>query len=136
MLEEKPSVAPLPERSQCLYVEPLPNGDRKNCKNCALWVTSSRCLIHDPVIWVDKEAICGYWVGGKPQEGDLHLNMKLGDFVSPAFSGLTIVKEGTSCDNCKWYEPKDAGSGRCHGLEEKGQPPPVQARGCCARWEQ
>ena len=130
---EEPKKAPLPEKSQCLFVEPLPNGDRKNCKNCALWVTSARCLIHDPKLHIPEDWICGYWVGGKPLDTDLKLDIK--QYIPPSLTGLGSAPEGTACDNCRWFESTSEAQGKCHGLQEKGKPPIVAARACCSRWD-
>jgi hypothetical protein len=131
---EQGGEAPLPEKSQCLYVEPLPNGERKNCKNCALWVTTSRCLIHDPTIHIPGDWICGYWVGGRPLDSDLHLDIK--QYIPPSFTGLGVAIDGTACDNCMWYEAESKERGKCHALQEHSKPASVLARACCSRWQQ
>lgn len=133
MREESSDRAALPNKAQCLYVEPLPSGERKNCKNCALWVTDFRCLIHEPTIHIAADAICGYWVGGKPRDSDFRLAIET--YIPPSLTGLTFALQGTSCDNCTWYESQEQEKGRCHGLQEGGKPASVRARACCARWE-
>jgi hypothetical protein len=134
LLSEESDEAPLPEKSQCLYVEPLPNGERKNCKNCALWVTSARCLIHEPSIHIGPDWVCGYWVGGKPLDSDFHLQIK--NYIPRSLTGLTVAKEGTACDNCKWFDrEKGEEKGHCEALQEQGKPAAVEARGCCSRWD-
>ena len=64
------------------------------------------------------------------------------DAVDPKHSGLAKVPGGTSCDNCEYYKRKDAKSGICQvvqiGVGESGsigKLAPVEAMGCCARWE-
>lgn len=134
VLGEENAHAPLPTLPQVLYVPPLPDKARKNCSNCCMFVTSGSCQLHGPKTKISPQAVCGYWVGGKPRPQRLLVDV---DYVNPSLSGLDIVKGGTSCDTCKWFEAAQPGKGTCHGVRnESGSGlASVEARGCCARWE-
>lgn len=131
-----PSTAdvPLPEAHQVLYVGPLPDRSRKNCKNCCLYVVDRTCSIHNPNITVAPDAVCGYWVGGVPA-AERRTNKV--DYVDPDYSGLGIIKGGTSCDNCKWFKRIKAEQGTCEATRDESGDDlmTVHPRGCCARWE-
>jgi hypothetical protein len=133
-LLEAESAIPLPRAHQVLYVGPLPDGARKNCANCCLYVKDETCSIHDPEIHVKPDAVCGYHVGGEP--ANKRRSNKV-EYVDPDFSGLGVVQGGTSCDICKFYKSEGKDSGRCQAVigEEGEQLLKVSARGCCARWE-
>jgi len=52
------------------------------------------------------------------------------------------MPEGTSCDLCRYYMPKDRNEGFCYAVAQGDQPPagevptPVVGKACCARWEE
>ena len=117
-----------------LYQKPNPDGSRKSCNNCVTWVRTNRCLVHDPDLEVKKNMICGYYIYGTPQER--WPESWEHEPVDKELSGLDTVDGGTSCDVCKWYDGDDD-EGLCQAVNELGttSPAPVQARGCCARWE-
>lgn len=123
------------------YVHPNPDGSRKMCENCFLWQQSDNgCFIHEAGIVATPESVCDYHVYGRPfQGGD-------GDFlqrtnmspVTPEESGLEQVPEGTSCDRCRYYESQGSLGGLCLALDDPDNPgahPPVEALGCCNRFE-
>lgn len=132
----EPTSAPLPQLAGVVYAHPNPDGSRKNCLNCFMWASSTQqCDIHAPYVRVSAESVCGYHVYGNPRRvrtDDLGV-----DPVEPELSGLTLAPGGTSCDTCTWFDRLAAG-GQCMALanEDTGQPPvPVEALGCCARWQ-
>ena len=129
--------APLPFPWGVLYAKPNPDGSRKNCVNCMMFlINKERCSIHPKDFKVVAEGDCGYHVFGEPMEkGMPHPGI---DPVDPALSGYEVVPGGSSCDICIYYEPQSETKGLCHGVanEKEGRPPqPVQALGCCGRWE-
>lgn len=130
------SRAPLPFAWGVLYAKPNPDGSRKLCQNCFMWSWQDRrCSIHAPDLEVPAAAVCGYHVFGDPAPARPEIpNL---DPVDPKLSGFIVTQIGTSCDICVYYEPTSATKGLCHGVAKKdGKPPqPVQALGCCARWE-
>ena len=126
------SGAGLPRVDQVLYAHSNPDASRKSCSNCMLWIRTNQCAIHAQHIEILPEAICGYHVYGQPL--DEYPNQGQ-DPVEPELSGLTIVAAGTSCDTCRWYEPRGAG-GLCNAvIDETGSRARVEALGCCTRWE-
>lgn len=133
ILEAESSI-PLPRAHQVLYVGPLPDGARKNCSNCCLYVKDETCSIHDPKVHVLPESVCGYWVGGEPAQKRRANKV---EYVDPNFSGLGIAKDGTSCDSCRFYKSLDRESGQCRAVraEEGDGLLKVKSKSCCARWE-
>ncbi|MCI0564392.1 MAG: hypothetical protein MN733_38460 [Nitrososphaera sp.] len=78
---------------------------------------------------------CGYHVFGLPMEVRMpHEDL---DPVDEKLSGFEIIPGGTSCDICVYYEPTSGTKGLCHAVarSDRHPPQPVQALGCCARWE-
>jgi hypothetical protein len=137
MAEEELPPAPLPFPWGVIYSKPNPDGSRKMCMNCMMWsYQDEKCSIHRANLNVPPEAICGYHVFGEPMEKRMpHKGM---DPVDEALSGFDVVRGGTSCDICIYFEPTALGKGVCHAVaqEKTGLPPqPVQPLGCCARWE-
>lgn len=119
----------LPEEWGVLLAAPNPDGSRKKCSNCMMWVTTNQCHIHAKDEVITGAHTCGYHVYGQPEtEWMDHPGI---DPVKPKWSGLELVPEGTACDNCAHYAGED-GSGRC--LAVAGHPK-VLGRMCCARWK-
>ncbi len=112
--------------------------------NCMMWISKDQqCEIHAENIMVTKDHDCGYHVFGKPHPKRMHKadGVHL-DPVDPKHSGLAKVPGGSVCGNCEYYKKKDAKSGICQvvqiGVGESGsigKLAPVEAMGCCARWE-
>ncbi len=120
-----------PTPGGALYVEPNPDGTRKLCDNCIMWVrTADQCVIHSKDTEVKKSMVCGYHVYGKPMDKWMdHPDIVP---VEPKYSGLEEVGEGTSCDNCYHYHED-----KCYAIAPKdGETPPVPVDdlGCCALW--
>lgn len=113
-------MASLPQLWGVLYAHPNRNGERKRCSNCRFFGnTPTGCDIF--TVGVTEEMVCGYHVE---------------EMADPEVSGLETVPEGTSCDTCKFYRPQDRMAGVCTAVVgENGGPAPVEAMGCCARWE-
>ena len=125
--------APRPAPWGALYVKPMESKENRHCDNCMMWSKDDRCAIHAEDQEVKHDDICGYHVVGKPMDKRMeHEGMEA---VDPEYSGLDNVPDGTACDNCKWYEAHGENMGLCHALEAGGTHAPVQAKGCCARWE-
>ena len=132
-----PQCPPLPFPWGVLYSGPNPDGTRKMCLNCMMYAANDRtCNIHAPNVEVAPMAICGYHVYGYPMEERMeHPGIV---YVDPALSGLEVIPGGTSCDICIYYAPTSREKGLCHAVakEKDGLPPqPVEALGCCSRWE-
>lgn len=122
----------LPKAWGVLYAHPNPDGSAKLCENCVFWQRfQGTCVIHDRSVRVTSGMVCGYHVYGK--KGIVQ------DPVDPKLSGLEDVSDinGTTCGECKFFEPGKPGKGLCHGVAKaSGHPPqPVEEMGCCARWE-
>lgn len=137
--------APLPQAWGVLYAHPNPDGSRKQCQNCMMWIRRDedgkpKCMIHPRTLEVTAEMVCGYHVHGAPLEKRMDHPGGLTP-VNPRFSGLGVVPGGTTCDLCLYYEAKDEASGLCYAVSKGDEPPlgdpptPVEAKGCCARWE-
>lgn len=123
----------LPETWGVLYAHPNPDGSRKACENCMMWITSGECGIHEPGLAVPRNATCGYHVFGMPMDERMeHPGIQ---YVDPMNSGLEETEEGTSCDICRHFEVTDGNTGICHAVALDGIPADVHPRGCCARWE-
>ncbi len=123
----------LPTLSDVVYTPPNPDGSRKLCNNCCLYVRPAfRCILHAKSQVVIPHAVCGYHVFGRVLEAQPAGFLALA--LTPQQSGL-IPTTGTSCDRCVWYEPtRGKAGGVCHGAQEDGEPAPVEALGCCSRW--
>lgn len=125
--------APPPKLSQVLYAPPNPDGSTKNCLNCCLFVSAGRCTLHGPQQPIKPTQVCGYHVFGDAQDAPAVLTGILP--VTPAQSGLVDAPQGTACQSCTHYSG-DPGQGSCAAVvDDSGQPAPVQALGCCTRWE-
>lgn len=134
----------LPKTWGVLYAHPNPNGSRKTCNNCMMFISAEKqCEIHNVNIVVTKDHVCGYHVYGKTHPKRMHQpdGVHL-DAVDPKHSGLDIVKGGTSCDNCEYYKNPKNGKGTCIVVQEgmgaegsTGKLAIVEGKGCCARWE-
>ena len=129
LLEEKEK-AGHPAPWGVLYAHPNPDGSKKRCGNCMMWVKEGKCSIHKKSLKIPKTKVCGYHIFGKPTEKWMdHPGM---DPVDKEMSGLDEVGEGTICGNCKHYD-----DGNCYAVAPRdGQEPPakVEEYGCCARW--
>lgn len=125
---------PLPKADEVCYVGPEPKGQRKNCKNCMMWVKTNQCGIHEPRVEVLPDMVCSYWVGGDsmPEYPKGHKVY----YIDPEFSGLMTAKGGTSCDVCKFYKPTSDDVSKCLAVtDETGKKlATVNGKGCCARW--
>lgn len=122
--------APLPEKWGVLYARPNPDGSRKMCANCIMWVApSQQCTIHDPDLSVPEKAVCGYHIYGAPTNAWMeHPGIQR---VDPNDSGLEQTDEGTSCNNCRFFD-----EGYCTAvIDTYGATAQVDPMGCCARWE-
>lgn len=130
--------APLPEPSGVLYRHPNPDGSRKNCGNCILWVSSeNRCAIHSRDLKIESTDMCGYHIYGQPLPH--WVNFPLIDPVTPDLSGLRFAGPGVACASCLFYERKGNEDGLCHGVanpQTKLPPAPVESRGWCSRFKQ
>lgn len=137
MTEPNLECPPLPFAWGVLYTAPNPDGTRKMCQNCMMWsYADQRCSIHRADLRIAPDDVCGYHVFGMAMEYRMdHPGMMP---VDEKTSGLDTVPGGTSCDICVYYEPTGKGKGICHAVakEKTALPPqPVEAMGCCARWE-
>jgi len=134
----------LPKTWGALYAHPNPDGSRKNCGNCMMFISKDKqCEIHDHNIEVTKDMTCGYHVFGAPHPKRMHKadGVHL-DPVDPKHSGLDKVGKGTSCDICEYYKNPKNGTGTCIVVQESdgdgnavGKLAIVEAKGCCSRWE-
>ncbi len=132
---QKPE-ASLPTPSEVLYSAPNPNGTRKACINCVLYIPRTRvCAIHAANVGVHPNAVCGYHVFGEPNGNTLkRVNMLP---VDPKTSGLVRTTGGTSCDSCAHYTPMGQTQGVCdavRGFDAEEPQAHVESLGCCARW--
>lgn len=123
----------LPTLLELLYVGPNPDGSRKKCGNCWKWAMDQRCLEVEGEI---KEGqVCSLHIYGKPQDKMVDMGQAL---LSRARAGLieTPEGEGTSCDNCKYYQAEES---LCRRAREPDSPDPgtkVDPKGCCNGWDQ
>lgn len=121
--------APAPALWGVLYARPNDDESRKQCSNCALWVSSESCMIHDVDLKIIGDMVCGYHIYGSPSDQRLLPKARP---LDPRLSGLELTNNGTSCDNCTYY-----GDRKCYAVADnnEGTPPTdVNPRGCCARW--
>jgi hypothetical protein len=126
-----------------VYVHPNPDGSRKACRNCIMWVAGQdRRVVHEKNLPITAEHVCGYHVYGKPmRRWTDHPGI---DPLDPNLSGLDMVPGGTSCDICREYLPaprvfpaaeEGVVMGRCQVvIDQNRMPAPVDPLGCCARW--
>lgn len=125
----KEDMTKLPAPWGVVYAGPNPDGSRKKCENCFMWIEGKdRCSIMPEDEFVGEHYVCGYHVHGTPRKARL----KGVTVVDPKMSGLVPTKDGTSCDNCKRYE-----DGKCYAVSSKDDsnvPVKVDPKGCCARW--
>ena len=129
--------APAPRPAGILLARANPDGSRKACRNCIMFVVEESCIIHDRSINVTPKHTCGYHVYGKPMDAWMdHPGIQP---VDPAISGLEYVPQGTACDNCFFYEgTRQYGyRGLCHQARDPkdvSKHATVEARECCAAW--
>ncbi len=132
-----PEPAPLPFAWGVLYRHPNPDGSRKACKNCMMWVSGEdACMIHDRGVDVPASFVCGFHVYGAPVEKWMdHPGGR--EPVQPELSGLREAGSGVSCANCRYYQPRNGEAGLCLAVakEDRRPPQPVEALGWCARYE-
>jgi len=129
--QEKKETFDKPYMSGVVYSKPNSDDSRKNCKNCALWVTTQNCLIHPRSLVVSGDEICGHHLHGKPRAEWLQLEGI--DPLDPKFSGVQKADGGASCDSCVFY--REDGH-KCSGVvSEGGELATVEALGRCSRWE-
>jgi hypothetical protein len=129
--------APLPKPDGALYRHPDPDGSRKACRNCVLFVSDEdRCVIHHRDQEIDAAQLCGYHVFGTPMKTWMELPGI--QPVTPDISGLRWVGPGAACASCRFYRRRDDQGGLCIGVSDPQtrQPGvPVESRGWCARYE-
>lgn len=129
--------APLPMPDGALYRHPDPDGSRKSCGNCIMWVSGeARCVIHERNQVVESQQMCGYHIFGQPMtKWEDHPGIQP---VTPDISGLRWAGPGVACASCKFYRRHDDVSGLCVGVSDpKTREPgvPVESKGWCARYE-
>lgn len=130
----------LPTAAEALFVPPSPDGSRKKCGNCIMFVqpgdgeAKGRCVIHERSRPIGEGDVCGYHVFGEPMtEWMEHAGIMP---VTPQISGLidTPGHQGTSCDLCIHYR----GGARpvCEAVttNDGGSLLPVSPLACCSRW--
>jgi hypothetical protein len=131
-----PNPAPLPFAWGVLYRHPNPDGSRKRCANCIMWVSKeNRCVIHPREVQVDAQDMCGFYVFWQPTDRWMdHPGIQP---VDPKLSGLRDAGSGVSCANCRYYQVVDRSHGLCRAVaSENRQPPqPVDSLGWCTRYE-
>lgn len=122
-----------PELGEVLYVPPAPGGEHRNCQNCILWSPLLvQCSIHENTVEVTADHVCGYHIFGAPSKQ--WKDMKGLQPVNPKFSGLTLVKGGTACENCQHFKSLEDEDGLCVAVMKKKRPAHVHPKGCCTRW--
>lgn len=138
--ESKSLKGSLPKPWGVLYAHPNPDGSRKKCENCFLWIKNlNQCEVHAKNITVTKDHICGWHVHGPTHNGRMFKDLQ---YLDPKLSGLELVKEGTSCNTCEYYKKVNAEKGLCKAVQEQtadgkstGKQATVDGFGCCCRWE-
>ena len=122
--------------SEVLYAGPIPDGSRKLCMNCSLWLSGEQqCFIFDESVVVPPSAICGYHAFGHSKLTSENRAPDM-DPVDPELAGFDQVPGGTSCDRCFHYQSM----GREDGLCGVNVDPTTRAKatvaalGCCTRW--
>ncbi len=116
-------------RAAFLYLDPkAPKEEFAQCGTCEMFdPEKERCAIHGPIIEIDEDDSCGFYVHGKPG------NVKLKVAVTPKESGL--VDREVRCENCVYFN----GKGSCGLYRELNATFPskfqldehVNAYGCC-----
>lgn len=129
--------APLPTPGGALYRHPNPDGSRKSCGTCIMWVSEeNRCVIHPRSLEVSADLNCGYHVFGAPMERWMdHPGIMP---VTPELSGLRWAGPGVACASCKFYRAQSNDAGLCVGVSDpdtRRPGVPVQSLGWCARYE-
>lgn len=127
---------PLPTYSEAVYKRPNPDGTRKSCSKCMMFVKGeNRCVIHPKDLTVRSHYYCNYHIFGTPMEKWMdHPGMMS---VDPAFSGLRLAGGGVSCDICVYYAATGDKDGFCTALapeEGAAGPAKVAALAMCARF--
>ena len=127
--ETKSSGYPTP--GEMLYQPPNPDGSRKKCGNCFMFCKEEdKCLIFKKGQKVVESQICRYYVFGTPRNKWQDMGI---DPIDTKMAGLEEVGEGTSCDNCEYFNKN-----KCYRVApEKGKEPPtpVDPLSCCNGWE-
>ncbi len=129
------STVGLPQAHECMYSAPRKDEERKKCRNCMFWVRTENCLLHPRDLKVSGSHICHHWIGGQLRQvwEDIGIDTPL----MPETSGLELVKEGISCDNCSHYFWDGDETGLCESLvDTDNRPAKVHPKASCARWEQ
>jgi hypothetical protein len=75
---------------------------------------------------------CGYHIFGAPSKQ--WKDMKGLQPVNPKFSGLTLARGGTACENCQHFTKIDDEDGVCAAVMKRSRPAHVHPKGCCTRW--
>ncbi len=133
MPEEPPSA--LPSYSEAVYKRPNPDGTRKACSSCMMFVKGeNKCTIHPKDLTVRSHYYCNYHVFGNPMEKWMdHPGMQP---VDAAFSGLILAGGGVACDICVYYIPGAEQEGICTALVKEiggSELAPVAVLAICAR---
>lgn len=136
-LGQRQEGAPLPAPDGALYRRPNPDGSRKSCRLCIMWVSEeNKCVIHPKDVEVTADMVCGFHVYGEPIKKWMdHPGIQP---VTPDLSGLQIVGAGAVCASCRFYEDGGNGAGLCWGVskpEDRRPPQPVELMGWCSRYE-
>lgn len=132
---DDPKVAPLPEMSEVLYVEPAPGGVRRRCANCVFWASAQNlCALLEPKEEVGADNVCGMYVFGTPLKRKMDLPGL--QALNPRLTGLIKTSRGSACENCEWFKPEDDETGTCVAVMRKKKPATVHPKGCCSRWVQ
>jgi len=138
-----PTEVPRPTPGEVIYADPNPDGSRKSCSNCMMWVKDNQCLIHEKGLKVPANMVCGYHVYGKPMDKWMdHPGMMP---VKPETSGLIVAIYGTTCNICLWFDVGTPDSdtlnqeegGFCLAVkhtEEEDIDAEIAGFGCCSRW--
>ncbi len=124
-----------PTYFEAMYKRPNPDGTRKSCAGCIMYVKGeNKCVIHPKDLTVRSFYFCDYHVFGMSMEKWMdHPGMMA---VDPAFSGLRLAGGGLACDNCIFYAPGEPQAGICTALVKVlggTELAPVAALAMCAR---
>lgn len=114
-------------KANALYVHF--SGEEYDCDDCALWLTSERCIVHRSNFDVRGKDSCGFMIQGSPDtfRGRPHLNM------DPDQTGFVRNIEGGGCSICKHFGPRD-----CELVDKDSDgddPGEIHPRACCALQE-
>ncbi len=126
---------PLPTYFEAVYKKANPDGTRKACSNCIMFVKGeNKCVIHPKDLTVRAHYWCGYHIFGEAMKKWMdHPGMQP---VDSAFSGLRLAGGGLACDNCVYYQRLDDKKGLCTALSPELNSEgiaPVAALAICAR---